>query len=124
MKRVFVCSPYRGIDKQQRRRYNTYLRRAMLDCLKRGEAPFAPHALYPVILDDSDASERALGMMCGHLWIQGAEALVAYIDYGISEGMQLDLVEASRHGKPVEMRYILRGSGHRNTGLRSHKDKC
>ena len=37
-------------------------RRAMLDCLKRGEAPFASHLLYTQALDDSDAAHRKLGI--------------------------------------------------------------
>lgn len=47
---VIIESPYAGdVDRNLE-----YLRAAMRDCLKRGEAPFASHALYtqPGVLDD------------------------------------------------------------------------
>jgi len=38
-----------------------YLRRCMVDCLKRGEAPYASHGLYTQegVLDDTVSEERA-----------------------------------------------------------------
>lgn len=52
MRRVIVESPYAGdIERNMR-----YLRACLADCLRRGEAPFASHAIYtqPGVLDDSE----------------------------------------------------------------------
>ncbi len=43
MRRVVIESPYAGDVERNLR----YLRLAMADCLERGEAPYASHALYP-----------------------------------------------------------------------------
>ena len=31
--------------------------------------PFAPHLLYPQVLDDGDPDERALGLFFGLVWL-------------------------------------------------------
>lgn len=85
----------------------TYARRAMADCLQRGEAPFASHLLYtqPGVLDDNVPEERRLGIEAGYAWARGADAVAFYLDYGWSPGMI-----AARDGPhcrmPVDLRYI------------------
>ena len=67
-------SPYAG-DVE---RNLSCLRACMADCLRRGEAPFASHALYtqPGVLDDADPAQRDLGMAAGFAWREMAEATV------------------------------------------------
>jgi hypothetical protein len=67
-----------------------YLDAALLDCLRRGEAPFASHGLYtrPGVLDDLKPQERDLGIRAGFEWRRVADATVFYIDLGMSEGMK------------------------------------
>ena len=83
MKLVSIESPYAGDTE----RNITYAKRAMLDCIGRGEAPFASHLLYPQVLDDNDLIQRESGFACSFAWIQWADILVVYKDYGISPGM-------------------------------------
>jgi hypothetical protein len=64
-----------------------YAQRAMLDSLKRGEAPFLSHLLYPQVLVDSTPAERELGMRAGFAWGRVADAIIVYADYGITPGM-------------------------------------
>jgi len=47
-----------------------YLRACMRDCLQRGEAPFASHALYTQagVLRDDVAAEREQGIHAGFAW--------------------------------------------------------
>lgn len=59
MRRVQILSPFRGNTPAERRRNVAYAQAALLDCLERGEAPFAPHLLYPAVLDESDPEQRA-----------------------------------------------------------------
>ena len=92
--RVILESPYAGDI-----HYNLqYARAAMRDCLKRGEAPFASHALYtqPGVLDDDNPEDRALGMRAGRNWYEFAHYIVAYTDLGISKGMQEGIAHAER----------------------------
>ncbi len=55
MKRVFVCSPWR----EDPVRGAATLRAVLRDVLREGNAPFAPHGLYPQVLDDALAEQEA-----------------------------------------------------------------
>ena len=116
LKRVIVESPYAGDVEANLR----YLRACLADCLKRGEAPFASHALYtqPGVLDDGKPEERRLGMEAGFEWARAADATVVYTDRGVSRGMTAGIQHAEEHGRPIERRELggewasaLRGDG-------------
>lgn len=102
MRRVILESPYAG-DIQAN---EAYARRALRDCLLRGEAPIASHLLYtqPGVLNDLVPDERALGIEAGLVWGALAEATVVYTDRGISGGMRLGIERAAREGRPIEFR--------------------
>lgn len=106
MERVLIESPYAGLTTFVRERNHTYLRAALLDCLERGEAPFASHALYPQVLKDA-GYERALGIAAGLAWAEEAHRTVAYLDLGMSPGMELGIAHARKLGRPVEYRRFL-----------------
>lgn len=81
---VVIESPYSGATE-----FNTeYARRALADCLERGEAPLASHLLYTQVLCDEVPSEREAGMQSGWAWIYQADAVAMYTDYGITKGMR------------------------------------
>lgn len=109
MKRVVLESPYAGdVDRNAE-----YARRAVRDCLKRGEAPIVSHLLFtqPGILRDDVPEERRLGIEAGLAWVPVSEGSVFYCDYGISNGMQGGMDRAKAAGKPVEVRYIGKNPG-------------
>ena len=104
MRRVIVESPFMGNIAANL----AYARRAMADCFRRGEAPFASHALYTQegVLDDDDPAERALGIEAGLCWGALAEATVVYADRGISSGMLQGIHRAEHEGRKVEFRHL------------------
>ncbi len=104
-KLVVVESPYAGDIE----RNTTYARRALRDCIQRGEAPIASHLLYtqPGILDEFDPSERALGIQLGYEWMQWADEVILYTDYGISRGM----TAAEAHAKSLDLAITYRTIG-------------
>lgn len=104
MRLVILESPYAG-DVE---RNLSYVRAAMADCLARGDAPYASHALYtqPGVLDDNIPEQRALGIEAGLQWGAKAEATVVYADLGISSGMQKGIGRAHAAGRPVEVRFL------------------
>src|SRR5262245_7405639 len=104
MRLVIVESPYAG---DVERNLN-YVRACMRDCLLRGEAPFASHALYtqPGVLDDNTPHERALGIGAGLDWGEKAEATVVYEDLGITSGMRAGITRAMNVGRPIEYRRL------------------
>lgn len=99
---VVLESPYAG----DVARNEAYARDAMLDCLQRGEAPFASHLLYTQVLDDRSPSERAVGIEAGFAFRRVADKTVVYGDLGISRGMELGIADAIRCGCVVEYRSL------------------
>lgn len=104
MIRVIIESPYAGDVETNLR----YVRAAMRDCLKRGEAPFASHILYtqPGVLDEGIPEERELGICAGLLWGVLADKTVVYTDLGTSKGMHYGIQRAKLLGRPVEYRTL------------------
>lgn len=101
---VIVESPFGG-DVE----YNiAYAKRAVHDCMTRGEAPIASHLLFtqPGVLDDDKPEERTLGIACGLAWYQAKVMVAAYVDLGISPGMKDALEYADATYTPIEYRTI------------------
>lgn len=84
-------------------RNSKYARRALLDSLERGEAPYASHLLYTQVLSDADPEQRQHGLEAGWAWQSVVDAVVVYTDWGISAGMQAAIDSAKC---PVEYRSI------------------
>lgn len=95
MRRVFVCSPYRGDVAAN----SALARAACREVLRQGDAPFAPHLLYPDLLDDEVPDERALGMAAGRTWLAAADEVL--VVGPVSAGMREEIDEALARGIPV-----------------------
>jgi hypothetical protein len=108
MRRVIVESPYRAPTYFAQRANVTYARRAVRDCVMRGESPIASHLLFtqPDILRDTVTGEREIGIDAGHAWIDVADAIAVYTDRGISDGMQIAIDAATAAGIPIEYRTL------------------
>jgi hypothetical protein len=96
--RVFICSKYAGDVKHN-------LDVAMALCrmaVEAGFAPFAPHLLYTQFLDDSDPTQRELGISMGLRFMETCdEVWVCVGDNGVSEGMRREMKHARRLAKPM-----------------------
>ena len=106
MRLVILESPFKAATEVDTIRNRRYAHEAMLDSLHRGESPLASHLLWPGILNDADARERAMGIDAGLAWGRVADATVVYQDLGISPGMNSGIAHAIAHGRPVEYRSI------------------
>lgn len=98
MKKVFICSPYRGnieknvADAQSHARFVAFCR----------YCPVVPHLMFPQFLKDSKPEERILGITlgvelmksCDEIWIFGSI---------ITEGMAYELEQAKKLGIPVRL---------------------
>jgi len=84
MRPVVIESPYSGDVSRNR----LYLEACILDCLRRGETPYASHKMLTDALDDLEPEERKLGMSAGYPWVELAETSAIYIDLGVSRGME------------------------------------
>lgn len=108
MRLVIIESPLGG-NPDTMSRNRRYARACLLDCLNRGEAPYASHLLYTQVLDDNIPAHRTLGIEAGLAWGAKADSTVVYKDLGISKGMQQGIERASREGRTIEYRTLAEG---------------
>ena len=106
MKTTILESPYSASTSQGIEANVAYACDCMADSLERGEAPYLSHLLYTLVLDDSDAEQRALGIAAGQAWMLVAEQVAVYTDRGISAGMQLGIDAAVKAGVPIVYRKL------------------
>ena len=103
MKRIYLCSRYAG-DTATNVVVAERLCRRLVDA---GQAPFAPHLLYPRFLDDGKLSEREIGIACGLTFMEVCNEVWLYTADGVSSGMRREVDHALRLGKPlVEIKEI------------------
>ncbi|MCH4007750.1 MAG: hypothetical protein LKE59_11485 [Eubacterium sp.] len=96
---VYICSPYSGEAKNNVIAARRFCRFAV----SKGYIPFAPHLLFPQFLDDSDETERELGLLfgnalmskCTEVWVFGSR---------ITAGMKTEIKCAKR--KNYRLRYF------------------
>ena len=90
-KPVVLESPYAASEESTVEDHMAYLDRCILDCLVRGETPYASHRMLTGALDDTVPEQRELGIKAGismSATLLSNHARVAiYQDYGISKGM-------------------------------------
>lgn len=96
MKKVFICSPYRGDIKENTKIAREFGRlAAMCDY-----APIIPHLVFPQFLDDNDPQERILGITlgaellkcCDMMWVVGGK---------VTKGMQYEIDIAKSLELPI-----------------------
>lgn len=93
---VFICSPFAGDMDLNVKRAKRFMRFA----LEQGTIPFAPHLLYPQVLDDENVHERELGLTFGLIWLGKCDELWVFGDV-ISTGMEREIVKAERRSMPI-----------------------
>lgn len=103
MLKVVIESPYAG----EIERNINYAQLCLANSLKRGEAPYLSHLLYPLVLNDNDPKQRKLGIQAGLEWGKEADLRAVYVDYGITEGMKLGIEDAIKIRQRIEYRRIL-----------------
>jgi hypothetical protein len=86
MKKVFVCSPYRGDIEENTRLARMYCRYEMI----MGNVPFAPHLLYTKFLDEDNPVDRERGIRAGLEIMKVCDELHVYGEK-ITEGMSMEI---------------------------------
>ena len=97
MRLVFICSPYSGDIA-----YNVEVARSLCRmALLRECAPFAPHLLYPQMLDDDAPNEREAGIRAGLEFMAVCDEVWAFTRNGVSSGMRREIEHAHKLGLRV-----------------------
>jgi hypothetical protein len=76
------------------------------DSLRRGEAPFASHMFYPLVLNDATPEERELGVKAGFAWGEQAELVAVYVERGITNGMRAGIKLAVLNDQRIVYRVV------------------
>lgn len=93
---VFICSPFAGDTAGNMLKAIRYMRFAS----DAGCVPFAPHLLYPQVLDEFDPAERELGISYGLVWLNKCDELWVFGRH-ISNGMAREIAKAQKRGIPI-----------------------
>jgi len=95
MKKVYICSPYRGDVERNVGNARRYCR----DAVKTGFIPVAPHIYFTQFLDDSVESERMAGieagiqlmLACDEVWVFGepTDGMRQEIECAMENGLKI-----------------------------------
>lgn len=100
MKRIFVCSPFRGTSVFGVADNHDMAERACRYVIAQWHAPFAPHLFYPIFLRDGDTLERECGLRCAQAWLEACDEVWTF-GSRLTSGMETEVVLATRIGKLV-----------------------
>ena len=93
---VFICSPFAGDTAGNTMRAIRYMRFAVM----KGAIPFAPHLLYPQVLDEHESDDRELGLFFGMVWLGKCDEMWVFGRH-ISSGMEREIAKAKKRGIPI-----------------------
>ena len=94
---VFICSPFAGNIGRNTQKAKGYLKLAV----EKGAIPFAPHLLYPWVLNDKDPAQRKLGLFFGTVWLGKCDQLWVF-GSEISNGMRIEIAKAEKRRIPIK----------------------
>lgn len=86
MRTVMIESPFEGGTEREADNV-AYAKRCMNDALRRGEAPYLSHLLYPGTLDDTIPEQMEKGIRASHAVAAKMDSWIFYLDRGITRGM-------------------------------------
>lgn len=95
MKKIFICSPYRGDTKSNLQKAYQYCR----GVIEKGYLPIAPHTIFPNYLDDDNPDEREMGIQMGLELMKDCEEIWVFDD--ATEGMKKEILVAEELGIPI-----------------------
>ena len=112
IKKVFVCSPFRGTGSTEEAVRDSYCKNVSLAkrvcryITEHGAVPYCPHLYFPRFLADADPDERELGMLLGKIWLAQCDELWV-IGRRVSSGMEQEIEKSREWGIPVK-NYVLK----------------
>lgn len=105
-KAVFVVSPFAGTGPRRGRpekirQSNEYLDLLMRAVVDAGHTPYAPHAVLPRVLDESNPQDRERGIVAGLRQMSRQDEVWVGVKLGISGGMDREIRQGRAIGKAV-----------------------
>jgi hypothetical protein len=119
---VYIASPFAGETTLNTKKAQSYCKFAVA----KGAIPLAPHLHYPQFMDDSDKTQRELGIRFALILLGKCEELWVFGDT-VSEGMSREIAKAKRRGMPIRYfnhkceEVLQSGDQENRAGTGSHK---
>lgn len=101
MKKIFICSPYRGKNAEERQRNINYAKALAREIALVGCVPYVPHLYLTQILNDESGRERETGIKAGLAFMEACDEVVVGAYYGITEGMRSEINYAKLLDKKI-----------------------
>lgn len=98
MKRIFICSPYRGNTRMNTARAICYAEQVAAE----GKIPIVPHLYFPIFLDENNPVQRMNGIEMGLELMEICDEVYVF-GFEITEGMRFELDHARQIKKPVRL---------------------
>ena len=93
---VYICSPFSGKVKRNKRKARKYCRFA----LEQHTIPFAPHLLFPQFMNDNNPKERQTAMFMNMVMLGKCEQLWVFGE-NYSNGMKEEIRKAKERKKKI-----------------------
>jgi hypothetical protein len=108
VKTIMVVSPFRASATRSRFQHLEHAKKLCELAARAGVAPFASHVFYPLFLDEDSERDREIGLECEHAWLEWADQVWVWDDWGISSGMNRAIGKAQDY-QNIEVLYFSRG---------------
>lgn len=98
MRKIFICSPYRGNIEENMKKAKFYGKIV----IGTGRIPVIPHLYFPSFLDDNIPNERMTGIAMGLELMDMCDEVYVF-GFDITEGMKFELDHAKETRKLVRL---------------------
>lgn len=103
---ALILTPFMAEYPNLANRMQRYAAMATRDSIKRHEAPVATSLFYYSTLNIHVSIEKDIGLQSLLSWIPNCDTLAIYIDYGVTQAMDLCIKTAKMKGTHMEYRNI------------------
>jgi len=103
---VLICSPFMAEVPDEVKRMQRYATRCVQDSLNRHEAPISQNLFFYDTLNIKVSIDHDVGLQSMLSWVKTADLIAVYIDYGVTQAMQLVINTAQMKSKKIEYRSI------------------
>lgn len=103
---TLVLTPFMAEYPNLANRMQRYANLATRDSIKRHEAPVSTTLFYYATLNIHVSIEKDIGLQSMLSWIPNADTLAVYVDYGVTQAMDLCIKVGKMKGAHIEYRNI------------------
>lgn len=105
-KAVLILTPFMSENPSKASLMKRYANRCVSDSIKRSEAPMSSNLFFYDVLNMNVPIERDMGLASMLSWMPKCDVLAVYIDFGVTQAMQVVINTAQIRNRKIEYRMI------------------